>query len=496
MTIASKLPEIKTEVKTLAGHSATYGLAEILGRAVSFLLIPVYTRYLSPSDYGVQELVGLSVEIVGLVLSLGLGDAIYRYYYDTRDPAEQNLVVSTAAIAWPAASFIVLGGISFFSEPAAALLLNGRNLYPYILLSIGNLWFSQITTLYYTYLRTIQKSGTYLSISLVRMIVNLSLNIYFVVAAHWGVFGIFTGNLITSGIFAIIFYPQLMRKVGWGFSLRLTSRLLRFSLPIVPANLASFIVNASDRYFIKAYFTIADVGLYSLGYRLGNVVFYLVRTPFMQIWTPRRFALFRDGAPPEIYAKVATYFIGIMTFVGLGISLFIQDLIKLMAPQAFWSAASFAPAVALCYVIYSLDGHVGLGILVKKKTEYWTYVNFLSAGLNILFNFIWIPRFGPWGAVAATFASLAAKIVGLHIVARRLYFVPFEWSRMGAIVGLACAFYLASRAFHPDSLGSALLWDSVFLSAYLFSLWLFGVVDTREKNQIRQAGRRIFASLA
>lgn len=488
-----KTPQLGKEIKTLAGHSMTYGIAEILSRVIGFLMIPVYTRYLSPTDYGIQEIVGLTVEVIGIVLNMGIADAIYRYYYETKESHQQRLVISTALAGIPVLSFTVLSSVAFFAKPLAALVLDGTHQYPYILLALGTLWGNQIVNLTNTYLRVIQQSKAYLVLSVVKLLIALSLNILFVVFLGKGVMGIFISNIIVAVGFGCGCYLFTSHRVGLRFSADMAKKMLRFSLPIVPANLASLVVSASDRYFVKAFFSLADAGIYSLGYKLGNVVFYLVRVPFMQIWSPRRFQLYRDGAPPLMFAKVATYFVGLMTLVALTISISVHDIIKLITPSPFWGAASYAPAVSLCYVLYALDNHVGFGILINKKTEYWTYVNFGAAGSNLLFNFLLIPPFGAWGAVGATFASLVFKITGLHLVSRKLYFIPFEWGRMGGITLIAILIYAGSRLVHPEQIVLAFCWDIFLTGCFPAVLWMLGIIDAEEKRQISSVIKKQFS---
>ena len=479
------------ELRILLRHGATYGFGDLLSRLVGFLMIPVYTHYLSTSDYGINELVGLSMEVIGIVLSLGIAGAIYRFYYD-KEIEHPNLVVSTAFVGVPIVGFIVLGGLSFLSGELAAWILEGRDQWIYMFLGLFTLWFNQTFGLVYAYLRVRERSGTYVIISLAKLVTALSLNIYFIVILEWGVLGLFTSDVITAGLFCIIVFPWYLREVGHKFSFAIAKKLLRFSLPIIPAYLASLVVNASDRYFIRAFLSMSDVGVYALGYKLGVVVFHLIRTPFMQIWDPRRYALYRQGAPVEIYARVATYLTGLMIFVALGISVFVQDIIKIISPQEYWGAAAYVPAVALCYVLSAMDQHVAFGILIEKKTEYWAYVNLVMGALNLLLNLLLIRAYGLWGAVAATFVCFVFKIAAFHLISRRFLKIPFEWMRMGLILLVSVVVYFLSVIVHPSSLIPALLFDSVMVLAFLCMVWIFGIIRRDEKEATLRLIRGLF----
>jgi O-antigen/teichoic acid export membrane protein len=480
------------ELKTLLRHGLTYGIGQILSRIVGFLMIPVYTHYLIPKDYGIYQLVGITLEVIGIVLGFGIASAVYRFYYDDKEAKDPNIVISTACVGIPIISLLVLGILSVFSKYIASLILEGSEQTIFIVLALGTLWFNQQVSLVYTYLRVVQSSGTYLILSLSKLIMTLSLNIYFIVFLEWGVLGLFTANLISAALFSMISYPFLLKKVGLSFSFYVAKKMLRFSLPIIPANLASLAVNASDRYFIRAFLSLSDVGIYSLGYRLGSVVFALVRVPFMQIWEPRRYMLYRDGASPEIYARIATYFTGVMIFFGLGISVFVQDIIKIISPEEYWGAAIFVAPVVLCYIIYAMDHHVAFGILIKNRTEYWTYVNLSMGALNLALNFVLIKKLGTWGAILATFLSLVFKITALHLIGRKFFQIPFEWTRMAGLLSMAIIIYLLSIIIHPASLGPSLLFDSAILALFLPAIWITGLIAREEKDQTINAMRKFF----
>jgi len=472
-------------------HTSIYGATEILSRFVGFLMIPFYTNYLRPADYGISELVGLTIEVISMVLGMGISNAIYRFYYDRNEASNPKIVMSTAAIGVPILGFFALLLLSFFSNKISLLALGSEKYTFYINLSIAALWFGQMGNLVYTYVRVTESSKLYAVLSISGLFFSLSLNIFLIAGMGWGVLGLFASNLISAAVFALLTFPVLLKKIGLSFSMEIGKKMLRYSLPIVPANMASFVVNASDRFFIRAFLSLADAGIYSLGYKLGNIVFYLVRVPFMQIYEPRRYALYNEGAPPEFFARVTTYFFGTMLFCGLGISIFVQDIIKIIAPSDYWNAATYVPAIAVCYIVYALDHHVAFGILISKKTEYWTYVNLIMGAMNLLLNFVLISRYGVWGAIGATFIPLVFKISALYVIARRFFKIPFEWIRMTCLFIIAASIFFVSLIIHPNFLPLALCYDLFMSLIFLPLVWIFGLPHADEKHEIKNLYRKI-----
>jgi len=475
---------LNKELRDLAHHTSIYGATEIFSRFIGFLMIPFYTYYLKPADYGINELVGITIELISIVLGMGISDAVYRFYFD-KDVKSPNIVISSACIGVPLLSLIVLSILSFFSKQLSNLVLGDTKYWLYITLSLASLWFGQQINLVYTYLRITESSKSYSILALSRLTIALSLNIIFVAGLKWGVLGIFVSNLITVALFSLCTFPFLLKKVGFSFSIPLAKKMLRYSMPIIPANMASLIVNASDRFFIRAFLSLADAGIYSLGYKLGNIVFYIVRVPFMQIWEPRRYALYRDNAPPQIYARIATYFFTLMVFIGLGISVLIQDVIKIISPREYWQAAAYVPAIVVCYIIYALDHHVAFGISIIKKTEYWTYVNLVMGAMNLGLNYILISQYGVWGAICATFIPLVFKISALYMIAKRFFPIPFEWRRMAGFLSIAAGMYFLSVFIHPSVLAVSFLYDLLIIIVFLLIIWISGLLYADEKHQIK-----------
>ena len=478
-----------SELKVLTWHGSIYAAGSILTKMIGFLMIPVYTRFLTTTEFGEYALIGITIEVISIVIGMGVADAVYRYYFDTSEDSDPDLVVSTACVGVPIAGGLFILLLCSQSHWLAALTLDSSDKWMLLCIALGELWLNQQMNLVYTYLRITESSKAYVIVTLAKTFVSLSMNIYFVAFLKWGVMGLLLSNLISAGIFTLLCYPFLLRKVGLRFSLSLTRKLLRYSLPIVPANLASFAINVSDRYFIKSYFSIAQSGIYSLGYKFGNVNFYLIRVPFSQIWGPRRYTLYKEEADPAIYARVATYLFFLMVFSGMGIGLFMQDIIKLISPPEYWSAAHIIPAVAFCYAIYSLDTHIGFGINIAMRTEFYGIINVSNGVLNIILNFALIPRFGMWGAIGATFICFVVKIIALQLIASRLFYIPFEWLRMLSIF-LIAALVCVIRILSPiESLLIGTAVNTILVFAYLLVLWVTGIVAHDEKAAIIKYSR-------
>ena len=169
-----KLSTVK-ETKLLAKHSLIYGVGNLLNRIVAFLLLPVYTRFLTPHEYGIKELVGISTDVVGMLVATGIASAIYRFYFEYEDTKERNEVISSTIISIGVIGLFAVGVLYFATETMAKYILDSSSLYYFFIISFSSMWFQALNNIGYDYLRANQRSGKFISLSFGKMVVAVSL---------------------------------------------------------------------------------------------------------------------------------------------------------------------------------------------------------------------------------------------------------------------------------------------------------------------------------
>ena len=217
----------------------------------------------------------------------------------------------------------------------------------------------------------------------------------------------------------------------------------------MPAGVAGFVLNLSDRYFLKLYTTLSEVGLYSLGYRLGEIIWEIVWA--MQLAYPQ-FVLVNEKAPraAHLYARVFTYYFAGLGFVVLTLSVYAQEIVTVMAAPEYREAYRVVPLIALGQLFrgFVLIGPIGLTL--KRKTTYHALMALIAAGLNIGLNYLWIPRYGMMGAAVATAVAFGVQAVLITGISQRYYPIPIEVSRLFKLAFVATVVYLASTWLPAD----------------------------------------------
>ena len=243
---------MNTELRTLGRHAFIYGSGFLLARAVGFLLLPLYTRFLTPEDYGAIELLDLTGFMLATVMSLGMEQAIMKYYHAYSEPADRHRVLSTAMI------FATVSGLAIILAmlPARGLLARyvlGSPRYADLLyLSFVTLLVATLLKLEKTMLRAQNLSTLFTKISLVYTAIAIVLNIYFVAVRGTGPAGIFYSTLINSTVFCAYLTWRIFRQAGLHYDHAKLRDMLGYGIYFVPAGLASFVLNWADRYFLRA----------------------------------------------------------------------------------------------------------------------------------------------------------------------------------------------------------------------------------------------------
>jgi O-antigen/teichoic acid export membrane protein len=448
-------------------------------------MIPVYTRFLSPSDYGALEIFTILSGFLIVFLSVGIAQALYRFYFEYEDTNQRNLVLSTTLITVIVISFLGISSLMLFSGSFSSLIFHDRSFTQLFLIAFSSLFFEIILSIYFDYLRIQQKSVLYLIISLIKLVIALSLNILFVVYFLMSVKGILLSNLITGAIMTLVLIPVLFYKTGIRYSVPIAREMLKFGLPLILSNIAGRLATVSDRFILNAFAGLSATGIYALGFKFGAMINTFVTSPFIQIWNARRFELFKRPDAEYIFSKIFTYFTIIITTIGLVMSLTIKEIIALVATPEYQEAYKIVPFIVLTYIIFSFHYHLNIGIFIKKKTHYLAFINVTNAILNIGLNIVLIKYYGIWGAVVTGLVSKLYKIILTYILSRRVYHLIIE-TRIIFILLIAVILYIPFHSIFVYNLYVTIILKGILGLSIPFILILVRFFDASELSAMKK----------
>lgn len=463
----------------------------IANRAAGFVMLPVYTSYLTTSDYGVLELLMLTVDIIGTIGAVGLSSGVFKFHAEFDDPEEQNAVLSTAAFGVAALTFLLCAIGYAFSAPISDLVLGevGRPHYFKIVFAIYLL--RQLDVVPLLLLRIRDRPVSFVAIEVARLMIMLSMNIWLVVFRDMHVMGVLISNLTASGLFGLGLSVYLLRSVGVQFARPLFWRMLKFGFPMVFWFLGNFVLIFSDRYFLN-YFSGSDVvGIYSLGYRFVMLVPAFAFQPFKKVWQPQSFALAKRPDSGETFTHAFTYLNLGLGAVTLLVALFTQDVLRIMSDPSFHSAYRVVPVLLLAQVMYHWVGFANLGLLLKERTDVLAWIGAVSAILVLGLHLLLVPRFGMMGAAFATLIVYFFRFMLVLLTAQRHFHIDYAWGRVLALYGI-----IGSTAALKLVVPMLPMGQSVTLELALF-IFASGVIygallKNEEREAVRRLIRRIF----
>jgi len=426
-------------------HSSVFGGANILRKGVGFLMIPVYTYYLAPSDYGILELLDLTINIISLVTAMGIGAAVIRFYHSYDSTTDRQEVFSTALISIGLGTIIVLGITESQSGRLAVWILKDGDYAKYYRVMFFAMALQTVAGVPENLLLAEKRSWIYSAISTGTFVCYLTLNILFIVILKMGVWGILVGILITKVLNTTSLFVVVRDKLKITFSANKLAKMLRFSLPLIPSSFAMFCIHYADRFFVQKYCGATELGLYSLGYKFGMIISVLVLEPFFRIWNTQRFELAKQDDGKDVLGRGFTYMLLILTAAGLAVSLYGNEAVTILAPASYEGAASIISIVALSYVFGGIASFFTLGMVLQYKTKSLASIHVFACVANIVLNSVMIPLYGITGAAVSTVMTFGGMALASLIVSQRLYKIRIERDRILKITLVLFVIYALSR---------------------------------------------------
>jgi len=412
-----------------------YGLPLVFSRGMGFLLLPIYTRYLSPEDYGVLEMVTVLFVLLNLTLPLEIKQAVARFLPEQNNREDKSKIVSNAY--WlTCAVFSIFAFFSFiFPETLSMILFD--NIKHTLLINIAgasmlaNALFQAIQT----QLRFDLKAKQAASIAMIYTFVTGAITIILMVVYSYGIksmlLGQLSGSLIGMGIGLIHCYKGV--KIKFIFDIPKLREMLHYSTPLVFSSVGIYLGMFIDRWMLAKWLSLEDVGIYSVAYKFATVIG-LLFFAIGQALVPLILNHYKEDATPEKIDKILRLLLVLVLPALVFLSFFAESLVDFLTGGNFTRSASLIVWLAISVVLMNLY-RFAPGMDIMKKTKRIAAINLSAAALNIAMNAVLIPLYGSMGAAVATIAS-AALMFGLYVFfSQKEYPIPYNWKRcIGAAI--------------------------------------------------------------
>lgn len=483
--------------KRLIKHSTTYAIGNIARRLIGFVMLPVYTRYLTPADYGVVGLLTFAIAIMEPFFGARLGIAMPKYYFDYAETSRRDAVISTALILTGSAS-IATASVLFLLRGKGSVVLFGSNEYALVVGLSGIQILTQALEYYgMTFIRIQQRSTMFIGVSLSKLALQLTLNILFVVWMRLGVLGVVISGVASSSLYALGLSLYIISKVGLHFDRPLAKAMLAFSWPLWLVGLSSLYIYSGSAYFLRIFGSLSNVGLYELATRFSAVLDFVIWAPFNQYWETERFKQYRNGANRTIYSSVFRYVSVLLVLAALGINLSAEPIIRVMASSDFYNAYMAVPILTTGAVLTSLTMFMNFSFLIRERTRRITFISYMTAGVITILNITLIPWLGMVGAAAALAGALLFQFVVSYFMSRKCFDVGVDLRASLLMVGLlAVASYVADYAIRTPGLAMDIVQRAAVLAVAVVALAGILMMNHEARSQIRPVVRAVLSKLS
>jgi O-antigen/teichoic acid export membrane protein len=452
--------------KSLFKQTAIYGLATVLPRMFSFLLVPLYTDLLPKAAYGKVTIIFAWMIFFNVILAYGMETTFFRFYNNETD---KKAVIETTSVS-------IFWSTLLFLFPALLLKnylaeLSGID-EQFIIYTIWILVLDALVIVPFSKLRAYQKPMVYAVIKIGNVVVNLSLNVFFLIylpkiaqenpnsfigslyTENFEVGYIFVSNIIASLLTFIVLSPNYFH-VNWNFDFNLWKRMMRYGLPIMIAGIAFAINEQFDKILLgkllPANIAEAEVGVYSACYKLG-LFMVLYRTAYTLGIEPFFFSHAKNENAPQTYATITKYFVIFGSFILLSVIVF-ADIFKyfMIRDSSYWEAMKVVPLIILANFFLGIYTNLSVWYKLIDKTYIGAYISIIGAVVTLVLNFLLIPTMSYYGSAIATIAAYGTMMGISYFLGNKYYPIPYDIKKITGYLGLSILFSIISFYYFREN---------------------------------------------
>ncbi len=481
-----------SRLKTLYKQTFVYGLATVVPKMISFLLVRLHTDksvLSNVADYGDVSLIFAYFVLFNVLLAYGMETAFFRFF---NSDEHKKTVLSTSAISLLLTSTMVLAIGYMFRQDLSSLIHIDAD---YIVLVLWILFFDALVIIPFAYLRALGKTIKYTVVKLTNVILNLGLNIVLLLylkswaetSTLWQTFYkpdfevhyIFIANVIASGV-TLLLLISFYFKLNYSFSTTLWKKMLRYAFPVLVAGVAFSINETFDRILLERLLpenlSKDAIGTYSACYKLALFMM-LFATAYRLGVEPFFFNNAKDTDAKTNYAKILEFFVIFGALILLSVVVFVDVLKLILIPnEAYWEAMTVVPILLLAYLFLGIYHNLSVWYKITDRTKFGAYISIFGALITLLINIIFIPKFGYMASATATLFAYATMAVTSYNLGKKHYAIPYNLKKIGLYLAMSIMF--SGLSFY--------VFRGHYFIGILLILILITVIWIKEKNFLKQ----------
>jgi len=477
----------KSDIGRFFKHSSIYAVGNILNRIGAFILLPIYTTYLTVGEYGSLELFYTISSVVSGVLAIGIAHATLRFYFEYDDQKDRNAVVSSNILA---SALITSTGaiIAFiFAEKISLLVFNSAEdsvlIGLYIILATMVLELSSQVCL--AYLRAREMSIFYVVLSLVKLIIQVAINSYLIIVEGAGINGILIGNFAAVALGWLILISYTLYCCGLSFHVDKMKSIITYSFPFLLGTLVGIVAVNADRFMLNKFMGLEAVGIYALALKLTLLVEVLVAEPFSKSYGAYRFSIMKNEDSSQVQSRITGYMSLIVSLMVVAIVYSSHEIITIMSNPEFYTAVVILPVLIFIGGFKVFTYIFQTGILYKKATKHIFSISVLGCVSIIVFNYIFIKAFGLLGACIAKVVASGLVLIVTNYISQKYIKVTYPYMQLIKVLCITVIFIVFGVLANELDFWSAIAVKLLLFIGLAVSLYYSGLLTHEDKSKAK-----------
>lgn len=477
--------EFAGKLGQLVRSAGVYTVGLVASRVVSVLLLPVYTRYISPADNAVIEMIDTTLSLFSIIAGARFASAISYFYSHAAGPAAKREVVSTMMIggALIGAAGAVAG---MLGAPWVSQWVLGSDVYaPAFRITFGTFAALIVLEVCWGWLRAEDRPAVYVTATLLHLLVGVGINVVLLVVYRASFYAVLWSGLISALTIGIPVAVYGVATSPSKFSRKLFGEICRYAAPVGISGLAAYVFHFGERFFLRGRVDQSELGLYLFGYKLGMMVSFL-QTGFSLYWNSQVFNQVRGEEGKAFLVRVFTYFTAVMTYACFGLSVGAESVVRILADSSYWGAIGYVPWIVAAYWMRAAADFFRSIFFLCKQTRVDAVVNVVAAAVCMAAYIGLIPPYGIRGAIAATLIGFGTLLGMSYWRASGMFPITLEWRRLGMLMLTTVVLGVAHFALPFDGLAARTVSAVVVCAAFPAMLWALRFFDPAELDWVRR----------
>lgn len=459
----------------LIKNTTIYAIGDIIPKLFGFITFPILTKNIAPEEYGILNYIN-SIDIFIVAAGLLCLNTYYLvYYFKVDGEKEQRNLLGNLSL-FIIANYLFIAALLFVFGPKLFKLIGSSvDFYPYIAIGIATAFFTIVTVLPSALYRVQERPAPLTVLNVIRGFAVMIFTILSVYILKPSAVNVLWARFVATAIFGFIFLYITFKNATFKLDLPQLKRALVFSLPLVPATVATYLYSMFDKILIEKYLTLSDLGLYSTAATLAFLL-NIVSQGAYKAFEPHFFKTYGSSGFDNSFERVRDLLLFVVLFGGMCISGFSDEFLRVFSDPKYESARFYVPVLTLGIIASAMSLMYSTIVTAREKTKISAAITILGALLAIILDIVFLRYLGVWAAVFISAFSYLFLCYG------NMIFSKVKVDHIKPLFGVAIAagaMFVMTYYMHLDSIILSIAIKLLFISIVTLLLMTYFKVNVK-----------------